>query len=102
MLAPDRVAYLDLGGSGNETHAHLAAAQTDQGRITVDGKALDETSYLHPGDEPSQMRFDVTVPAGKLWLMGDHRSDSLDSRAHLGDPGGGFVPVDRVIGRVPL
>ncbi len=72
----------------------------DQGRITVDGKALDETSYLHPGDEPSEMRFDVTVPAGKLWLMGDHRSDSLDSRAHLGDPGGGFVPVERVIGRV--
>jgi signal peptidase I len=72
----------------------------DQGRITVDGRPLDERAYLHPGDEPSELRFDVTVPAGKLWLMGDHRSDSLDSRAHLGDPGGGFVPVDKVIGRV--
>jgi signal peptidase I len=71
-----------------------------QGRITVDGRALDESAYLHPGDVPSELRFDVTVPAGKLWLMGDHRSDSLDSRAHLGDPGGGFVPVDKVIGKV--
>ena len=35
VLGPNRVAYLDLGGSGNETHAHLAAAQTDRGRITV-------------------------------------------------------------------
>ena len=41
----------------------------------------------------------VTV-AGDLWVMGDHRSDSADSRAHLGDPGGGTVPEDRVIGKV--
>jgi len=39
------------------------------------------------------------VPEGKLWVMGDHRAASSDSRAHLGDPGGGFVPTDRVIGR---
>jgi signal peptidase I len=49
-----------------------------RGRITVDGKALDET-YLHPGDVPSMKQFSVTVPAGKLWLMGDHRSLALDS-----------------------
>lgn len=35
VLGPNRMAWSDLGGSGNETHAHLAAAQTDQGRITV-------------------------------------------------------------------
>ena len=39
-------------------------------------------------------------PAGMLWLMGDHRSNSADSRSHLGDPGGGMVPERRVIGRV--
>ena len=69
------------------------------GRITVNGVALDETSYLYPGNAPSDLPFDVIVPDGKLWVMGDHRAASSDSRAHLGDPGGGFVPTDRVIGR---
>lgn len=71
-----------------------------EGRITVNGSPVDERRYLHPGDDPSELRFDVVVPEGRLWVMGDHRSDSLDSRAHLGDPGGGTVPVDDVIGRV--
>jgi signal peptidase I len=70
-----------------------------EGQITVNGVALDETSYLYPGDRPSEEPFDVVVPEGKLWVMGDHRSASSDSRAHQGEPGGGFVPQDRVIGR---
>jgi signal peptidase I len=69
-----------------------------EGRITVNGAALDE-SYVYPGNPPSDKRFDVTVPAGRLWMMGDHRALSADSRVHLGDPGGGTVPEDRVIGR---
>ncbi|MDX3097344.1 signal peptidase I [Streptomyces sp. ME01-24h] len=70
----------------------------DRGRITVNGRPLDET-YLYPGDTPSRVAFDVEVPKGRLWVMGDHRADSRDSRDHLGDPGGGTVPVDQVIGR---
>lgn len=69
------------------------------GRLTVNGAPLTEP-YVKPGDTASDDRFDVVVPAERLWVMGDHRSDSADSRAHLGDPGGGTVPEDRVVGRV--
>lgn len=71
----------------------------DVGRITVDGEVLDEP-YLYPGDVPSEREFDVEVPVGALWVMGDHRSDSADSRSHLGDPRGGMVPVEQVEGRL--
>jgi signal peptidase I len=70
-----------------------------QGRITVNGRALAEP-YVAQGDPASTQPFDVVVPPRRLWVMGDHRSDSADSRAHLGDPGGGTVPLDRVIGKV--
>jgi len=70
-----------------------------QGRVKVNGVPLNETDYLYPGNKPSEQPFDITVPAGRLWVMGDHRAMSSDSRAHLGDPGGGTIPEDRVIGR---
>jgi signal peptidase I len=70
-----------------------------KGRITVNGTPIDEKSYLYPGDVPSNEFFDITVPPGRLWVMGDHRSVSLDSRSHTGDPGGGSIPESQVIGR---
>ncbi|MER5767461.1 signal peptidase I [Streptomyces sp. NPDC001985] len=68
------------------------------GRLQVNGTSLDE-GYLHPGDAPSEVAFDIVVPGERLWVLGDHRGNSRDSRDHLGSPGGGMVPVERVVGR---
>jgi signal peptidase I len=70
-----------------------------QDQVTVNGVPLTEQSYLYPGDAPSESRFSITVPSGRLWVMGDHRLISDDSRDHLGDPGGGTVPESAVVGR---
>jgi len=70
-----------------------------QGQVTVNGIPLTEQSYLYPGDAPSQQRFNIVVQPGRLWVMGDHRSISDDSRDHEGDPGGGTIPENAVIGR---
>ncbi|MFF0741963.1 signal peptidase I [Streptomyces sp. NPDC004111] len=69
-----------------------------RGRIQVNGTSVEEP-YLYPGNPPSKVPFDIVVPEGTLWMLGDHRSRSSDSRDHLGSPGGGMVPVARVIGR---
>ena len=79
------------------------------GRITVNGHALDEASYLYTSSSgvqvaPSDVRFTVVVPRGRVFVMGDHRDDSADSRCHLTDPstqGTGqtaFVPIADVVG----
>jgi signal peptidase I len=78
---------------------HVVCCDT-QGRVTVNGRALDEKSYLPKDTAPSLTKFDKTVPKGYLWMMGDNRGDSSDSREHMGQPGGGFVSDDLVVGKV--
>jgi len=72
---------------------------TTTGKITVNGQEMVEP-YIYAGNMPSDMNFDVTVPKGKLWVMGDHRGASADSRYHQEDINKGFVPLNRVTGRV--
>ncbi|MCL2465474.1 MAG: signal peptidase I, partial [Micrococcales bacterium] len=67
-------------------------------QVTVNGVAIDEQPYLAPGATPCGQPFDVTVPPNSLWVMGDNRDDSADSRAHLTSPSGPFVPIANVVG----
>ena len=67
------------------------------GPITVNGVAVDET-YLRPGVSPSDVVFDVTVPEGFVWVMGDNRANSSDSRYHQDDAHSGFVPEGDIFG----
>jgi len=79
---------------------HVACC-TD-GKVTVNGVPLSEGSYVYPGNPPSTVKFSEVVPSGHLWVMGDHRSDSEDSRYNTGDPGGGAIPENQVVGRAFL
>jgi signal peptidase I len=73
-----------------------------EGRVTVDGQPLAEP-YVYEDTPPENRAFDaVTVPEGRLWVMGDHRSASADSRSHVGDRYSGTIAVDDVIGKAAL
>lgn len=69
----------------------------DEGRVSVNGAAIDET-YLAPGSVPHEIDFETVVPEGYFWVMGDNRAHSGDSRMHQGDPGGGSISGERVVG----
>ncbi len=69
------------------------------GLVTVNGVPLHESSYIYPGAAPSEIHFNKVVPAGRLWVMGDNRIVSDDSRLRQYDPGGGTIPISQVVGR---
>jgi signal peptidase I len=67
-------------------------------KVYVNGTQLSEP-YVFTGNSPSEVDFRVTVHVGTLWVVGDHRSESANSRYHVHDPGRGFVPLRDVLGR---
>ncbi|GAB2447346.1 signal peptidase I [Streptomyces incanus] len=74
------------------------------GPLTVNGVALNEADYVYPGNTPCSQddqggQFKVEVPEGKIWVMGDHRQNSRDSRYNQADKNHGMVPVSDVVGR---
>ena len=69
------------------------------GIVTINGKKTTEP-YIFAGNRASELDFNVTVPEGKIWVMGDHRGASADSRYHQDDVNNGFVPESKVTGRV--
>ncbi|NKX55305.1 signal peptidase I [Arthrobacter mobilis] len=71
------------------------------GRISVNGQPLEEP-YLAPGSDNERIPFEVTVPEGKLWMMGDNRNHSADSREHRQEPSGGFVDAQSVEGKAAV
>lgn len=96
--SPEEVFVKRVIGVGGDT----VECCDDQGRIIVNGEALDELylPYTVTDAEPaSELEFHVEVPAGRVWVMGDNRAHSVDSRALLGAPGGGMISEDRIIGR---
>jgi signal peptidase I len=69
------------------------------GALTINGEKTTEP-YIFAGNKPSELDFNVTVPEGKIWVMGDHRGASADSRYHQDDVNNGMVPVSKITGRV--
>jgi signal peptidase I len=67
--------------------------------LTINGKPTSEP-YIFAGNTPSDTDFNITVPEGKVWVMGDHRGASGDSRVHQDDVNNGMVPVEKITGRV--
>lgn len=84
------------------TGGDLVICCTDDGELTVNGEPLAE-EYLSqpvtPQHPASELEFEAEVPQGRMWVMGDHRDESVDSRALLGAPGGGMISEERILGR---
>ena len=101
----DVLGALRLSGTGNSYVKRVIGIGGDHvscagkgAPVLVNGKPVAEP-YLYAGNAPSEQRFDVIVPEDRIWVMGDHREKSADSRSLLGASGGGMISVDRVTGK---
>lgn len=82
-----------IGVGGDHVRCH-------NGVVQVNGVRLHEASYVTLPSQACAGVWSVVVPPDHLWVLGDNRNDSADSRAHMGDPGGGFIPANDVVGKV--
>ncbi len=76
----------------------VVASEGNGAPITVNGIAIDESAYLKPGVQPSQQAFSVTVPQDSIFVLGDNRANSADSRFHLDDGNSGCIRITSVTG----
>ena len=76
---------------------HVVCCDT-KNRLIINGHSIIEP-YVAAGNTPSDIKFDIRVPKSSIWVMGDHRGASEDSRFHQDDPRKGMVPISRVVGR---
>ncbi len=96
LIAPDSSQHLVkriIGKPGD----HVVCCSAS-GKLEINGVEITEP-YVAPGSNPSDTKFDVTVPADSYWVMGDNRGNSEDSRYHGDLPGKGFVNKSFIVGR---
>ncbi|CAB4565623.1 unannotated protein [freshwater metagenome] len=88
-----RVAKQKIGEGGDNV-----TCCDSSGKVQVNGVSITEP-YIYPGDKPSEMKFNVDIPKGFIWVMGDHRGASADSRFHPESANNGMIPLSKVVGR---